>query len=139
MSNVLPFTKAPAVHVTLSTCRECRKPMLASIARYFGSDENGYICPDCVIKDWENEHWLSLKLAEEANLETHVVLLPGSPWACVICGSTINEFYRRVPIDGKTGNVCAALVPMATACERKWVELNREKIAPRLQYELKLR
>ncbi len=130
---------APALHIGVASCRLCRRPILASIARCLGSDIHGFTCPDCLIKEVADRHWLSSRLAEESNVETKVVLMPGSPFACVICGNTDDDhFYRQVPIDGKVGYVCAGQIPMSHACERKWAEGHRSYFSNHWQRRLKL-
>src|SRR5690349_9373834 len=98
---------SPAIIIANQLCRLCQKGVPNSIARFFGNPEVGYTCPACLVKQQENQHWLGHKLAEESNVETKTVLMPGSAFACVLCGSVESEYYRQVPIDGKIGYVCA--------------------------------
>ncbi len=127
-----------ALHIGIAPCRSCRKPVLPSIARFCGSEQHGYLCPECAIAEIVNMQWLGQKLTEEADAETKVVLRPGDPSACVLCGSTTSAYQREVPIDGKSGYICADLTPMTTPCERKWAEGHRHYFSPYWQRQLKL-
>lgn len=125
--------------ITGEPCLYCGKLVPHSIASQMGSDENGYTCPDCEIKQMQDVARLSQALVEESNVETKVVISPGSPGACVLCGSTTSEYQRLVPIDGAQGFICAGIIPMSSPCEAKWATLNRDKLGRRAQHVLKLK
>jgi hypothetical protein len=128
---------APTIIVNGHLCRMCGKAISTS-APLHGKPEVGYTCEECIVKESDNLQWLSRKLTEEADVE-NTIIRPGSAFACVFCGSVDSEYYMEAAMDGRIGYVCAGLIPMSVECERKWFQLNREKVGVQLQYELKLK
>jgi hypothetical protein len=126
---------APALLLADNLCRYFRNPILNSIARFLGSEEVGYTCPSCIVKEQEDLAELGRELTEAATVNVDI---PGDPSPCVMCGNAMSDPYRLVNIDGRQGFICASEV-MLTACELKWARLNREKIGNRLQYAMKLK
>lgn len=113
-------------------CRFCPRIIPNSIARHYGSEANGYICPDCLVKEQNDLALFGQQLSAEADLDTIHVTLPGSPWGCQMCGTTTPKTYREVKIDNAIGYICLA-------CEPKWAALNREKVGPMEQFARKLK
>lgn len=125
-----------ALLITGPTCKFCRKAILASIARHFGTAELGFICPDCLILEGEHQRELGRDLAEQT-LHIQNDSDEGG-FECAICHSRAAWTHRLVWIDGKQGMICADEKKM-TPCERKYIAANREKLSPMAQFALKLR
>lgn len=117
-------------------CRHCPRVIPNSIKHQCGTDAAGYTCLVCQAKERDDLDRLGRELTENCTKE---VIFPGSPDACVICGSSASDYQLLVSIDGRQGFICGSKVPMQTACERKWAEGHRQKIGPQAQFELKLK
>lgn len=117
-----------ALHIATHTCRFCRRPVMDSIARHFGSAANGFMCPDCAVKEIHQLHQLSRELTEAAttNVDSDEIAPP-----CAMCHTERGTDRRLVHIDGRMGFICLA-------CEPRWLRLNREKLGAAARHALKL-
>jgi hypothetical protein len=125
MSNVHRF---PSIQVSVATCRYCRAPVMASIARFLGSDATGYTCPDCVFTEQEQFRQAQAELTATA---TERVESDEIAPECAMCHTHSGLERLMVRIDGRMGFICLG-------CEDPWLRLNRQQLGPRFRQALKL-